>query len=205
MSNEYVIYPQPGVITKKSDPTFGQAISYAHLTDNDILVGVLRGGETAMYPIQDFTRGESPDRLEFDSGDEHYLIRELREEDGVWVSRYKTALPIEALEDLISGDTMTDLPLGSTEKITAYALDDSSFVVGLTYANADGTYTRADGEWVQSPDDDTTFDGMISMEIDPDKADDYVDLYDRNFVSVVDTETYESVAPEEPDLESAVS
>ena len=124
------------------------------------------------------------------------MIRDLREEDGVWMSRYKISLPIEALEQLTrqTGGTVN-------ETLTAYALDDSAYLVGLSYTNDMGQWARINGDWVLLSPEDDTFSDTIVLEINMDMSSEFLDLYDNNFVTVTDAEKYEvadaEVAPTE--------
>lgn len=117
-----------------------------------------------------------------------YTVRELRDNDGLWLSRYSISLPEDALGALIEIGGQVDL----NEQMVAVATDDSPYVVGLLYSNASGTYARQDGQWVKVAENDHTYDSMVPMALDPKRSDEFVKLYDDNYVSVSDAQAFEA-------------
>lgn len=117
-----------------------------------------------------------------------YTVRELRDNDGIWLSKYGILLPEDALSALIEIGGQVDL----NEQLVAVATDDSPYVVGLLYRNANGTYARQDGQWVKVAENDHTYDSMVPMHIDPSRSKDFVVLYDENYVSVSDAQEFEA-------------
>ena len=195
MENKYLIFPSYGVLTEIGSPDFGIPIQSAY-TVGDTITTVNADGTETPYDAENVSEERKTGRIVFKANDTEYRIRELREDDGYWMSKYKTLLPISALELLIkpqSKDTGMDIttPEDVTESITAYASDSSVYVLGLIYENTLGRWLRVDGDWSLMAEDDMTFLDAIVIEIDPDRADEYIDMYDNNYVTITDTENYE--------------
>lgn len=190
----YPAFPYFAVLTVADNSAPAQGILAASIKENRKGVTViLPHGVSQNFVTNDITLDQNADRLEFVSDDTTYRIRELRDSDGAWLSEYHIDLPVEALPALISEgeDVNTD------ETLDAFATDDSVYIVGLVYTNAEGQWSRVDGDWVLLAPDDRTFDGAVVIEIDPERGSEYLDLYDENFVTVTDTEEYESAESEE--------
>lgn len=180
----FPVYPGVGALTRANDKTYARATRAAFSFDNGITITFADGTEE-VFPSTDVSVGKSTGRITFTAGDAQYRIRELRETDGLWLSKYKMSLPVEALEQLtIKGGTVE-------ETLQAFALDDSAYVVGVVYTSSLGRWSRIDGDWVLITPDDDTFSGMVVMDLDPDQSTQFIDLYDRNFVSVTDAEKFE--------------
>lgn len=155
----------------------------------------LPDGSETEYADADITRNPDTGRLEITTPDGTYLLRELRETDGLWVSKYKTVLPIEALENLAKR-MRERAEMNADETLYAYAIDDSPYVVGLGYSDGDDRYSRVDGDWVELEDDTFSNEGIIAIPIDPSRADEYIKLFDENYVTVTDTEDFEAPTQE---------
>jgi hypothetical protein len=199
------IFPKIGAfIIRGENPdeyvTYGASTK---LMDDGLTYVVLhfQGGEERYLPVMDdlLTINENTGTIEFRSTTVDYTIREFREEDGYWISSLRMPLPVSVMENMLDslnkGILMDDM---QDEKLIAYAFDDSLYVVGLVYLNSMGRWVRSEGDWVLMGVDDDTFKDAVVMEIDPEKADEYVDLYDANYVPVSDTEDFELVEDEEP-------
>jgi len=196
MTSNFPLYPSPGVMINKSDQTY-EPIKRADLDQDSGTITVRKAPSgSEEYSTDGHTPGRGADTIEFESNGSQYVIRPIRSEDGYWLSDLHTSIPIDALMDKVTGDNMN-------ETLTAYMLDDSPYVVGLVYHTDNGDYSREDGMWVQlSPDDDLfSNDDVYSADIDPSKADEFINLYDDNYVSVDDLTDYES-ADSEPEEDS---
>lgn len=158
-------------------------------------------GVTSVFPVgpDTLTIDEKTGTIEFRAQGVDYTIREFREEDGYWVSALHMPLSVPILEGLVENvrnkNNMAMIPSAGVttpeEKLFAYAFDDSLYIVGLVYANDMGRWLRVDADWVLLDPNDDTFNNAEVIEIDPEKADEYVDLYDANYVPVSDTEDFE--------------
>lgn len=128
-----------------------------------------------------------------------YLVRDLRESDGQWLSRFRTSIPVDAikgridlLEESAKMAAVANFVNVPEETLIAYAPEDSAYVVGLVYSNGLGSWIRIGGDWVLLGATDTTFQNMYALNIDSEKADEYISLFDSNYITVSDTEGYES-------------
>lgn len=191
------VFTEPGVLTRDDDPKYHQAVSGVYATPNNLVVG-MPGVEPVNFPSDNITVNGTTGRLSFISSDTPYRVRELREDDGEWLSKYKTLLPLEALGAIVGpmnkGDDVdtTSGPDPLSESLDAFSLEDSVYVVGLVYTNNAGRWIRVDGDWVLMSPTDDTYDDMVVTTIDPDRADEFVQMYDNNFVTVEDAEHYEA-------------
>ncbi len=126
-------------------------------------------------------------RLVFVSSKKSHIWRPFREADGAWVSRYRVALPTDAIIGAINfGGEMP-----SVEALDAYTSDDAPYVLGVVYSNPQGRWVRNSGRWVSLAQDDDTYADMNKIVIAPDKSKDFLSVYDRNFVTVSDASEYE--------------
>ena len=194
----FPVFPGKGVLTRDDNPNYAKAVLSADSTPGGIIIA-MPGISPVTYPTTDVTTDPDTDRISFISSQTPYRIRELREDDGSWLSNYQTFLPLTALEALMepqkAGDMATpdvnfDMP---DESLDAFAYDDSVYVVGLLYTNGAGRWSRQDGVWVGLSPNDNTFEDpdMIVIEIDPTKANQFIAMYDQNYVTVTDAENYE--------------
>lgn len=199
-NESYPAFPGQGVLTRADNADYVQAVTNAVSTKDGLVVG-MPGVSPVTFPTSDLTVDQTTGRLRFTSADTPYKIRELREDDGSWLSKYKTLLPLPSVGALIgsgfTGDYQMAAPnddssLGD-ETLDAFSTSDSPYIVGVLYTNAAGRYAREDGAWVLLAPDDDTFsdDDLATIQIDPDRADDFLDAYDQNYISVEDAAQYE--------------
>ena len=182
-----LIYARFGALTSKGQPPVAISAVYA---SEDLKKLVFEGNTDSdkVWAVNKLNIFPLSGTIYFRSKGAEYVVRELRDNDGLWLSKYGVSLPEEALGELIQ----IGGHVGSGEQFTAVATEESPYVVGLLYHNSGGTYSRQDGFWVQLAENDTTFDSMIPIGIDPEKANAFLKLYDKNYVSVSDAEAYES-------------
>jgi hypothetical protein len=190
-NSSYPLWKGLGVLTSEAGTP--QAIWGARTNDKRTSLDVTtKHGDVVTYAPADITVEDRTARIEFVSGDTIYRIREPREADGSWLSVMKTDLPVEALRAFANqGENMNP-----EETLDAFALPDSAYIVGLVYSNATGQWSRVDGDWILLSPGDTTFEGMEVITIDPERAQAYIGLYDKHFVTVTNTEQYESANPQ---------
>ncbi len=192
MASERIVFPLVGVLLDPVGTPTATAIKWASFdSDKKIIKVKHHSGKIEQFKVSRLTQSSSTDRIEFISNDVRYRIRELRETDGIWLSPLKTPLPVSVLEDYVTkGDKM------NPESLTAYVLEDSPYVVGLVYYGSAGAYVRTDGDWLLLSPSDETFTGsnLLGVDIDPDRANEFIELYDGNFVSVTDLDKYESAS-----------
>lgn len=197
MASEYPLLSVPGVLLRMTEePTWIAIRKASQDFDSNKVTVVHQNGEAEVLDTEGITNVVSTDTIEFESGGIKHIIRHLREPDGVWLSDYKTDVPVDALESIIiGGDSTVD------ENMTAYVMDDSPYVIGLVYSVDGRRYVRL-GEWVLLSPDDNSFgaDNILSVDINPEMAKAFVKLYDKNYVSVADLSEYESVDSGLPEL-----
>lgn len=180
----FPVYPGVGALTRANDTTYARATRAAFSFDDGITISFADGTEE-VFTSADVSVGKNTGRITFTAGDAQYRIRELRETDGLWLSKYKMPLPVEVLEQLTAeGETVE-------ETLQAYALDDSAYILGVVYTSALGRWSRIEGDWVLLSPTDETFSDMIVLDLDADQSTQFLDLYDRNFVTVTDAEKFE--------------
>jgi len=195
-------FPGQGVLTRTDDPEFALPVREAWSIPGALRVSHPVVGDVE-YKTGDVSIDGTTGRIAFTTDGAPYGIRELREDDGSWLSAYKTLLPLSALESLVgrvgSGETVAnpedDLNTPD-ETLDAYATDDSPYVVGVLYTNNAGRWARQGGDWVLLGANDTTFESDEDTDfqvipIDPDKADQFLNDYDQNYISVDDVSKYE--------------
>lgn len=199
-----VIYGNYGVLSGQGRAPVG--ISEARISDDGKTLSFDGNlDSTEKWPVTKLNIFQRSGTMYFRSKGVEYTVRELRDNDGLWLSKYGVLLPEEALSALIKIGGHVD----SNEQFMAVATDDSPYIVAVTYSNGNGTFSRQDGQWIKLAENDTTFDSMIPMPVDPSKVKDFLDLYDHNFVSVSDAQKYESpenkdgVAPQDRPAEEA--
>lgn len=199
-----VVYGNYGVLTSQGQPP--RAISEARVSGSPKVLTFDGNLDTSeRWPVTKLNIFQRSGTMYFRSNGVEYTVRELRDNDGLWLSKYGVLLPEEALTALIQIGGYVD----SNEQFMAVATEDSPYIVATLYSNGSGTYSRQDGQWIKLAENDTTFDSMIPMAVDSSKAHEFLDLYDNNFVSVSDAQKYESpenkdgVAPQDRPAEEA--
>ena len=204
----YPLFSQPGVLAGRTSDGDVIVRGILFFGDNgDEMVAYHHDRPDSYYPLQreDLTVEQNTGRIRFSVNNTNYMVREFRESDGRYVSEYRTSLPTEALEKLmfsqmegnrvaITGGTPTmDI---APERLAAYAMDDSAYVLGLVYSVGGDRWVRIDDDWILMSPDDDTFSEMVVININPVKADDFIKLFDRNFVTVTTASKYEDTPPE---------
>lgn len=123
--------------------------------------------------------------------DVEYLIRELDQSDGLWMSRYKTELPIPVLQKMLitkssrmigilSKTELPDLPL-EFEALYIYYRPDSERVSAIIYMSSYGVFTRNDADWQDVNLNIPELQDLTTEDVDPEKAEELINLYDENF------------------------
>lgn len=184
MTTSTPLRSEPGVITAPGEePKFAAALLTNEKETEVQLIGA-DGVET--IKVARIDTDPNSDRLVLVTKKAKYNWRPIREADGIWISSLQVPIPIEAIPTIaVSGDTM------AKEILSAFSDGDSPYVLGVTYETADGSWVRSGGTFLPVAGDDTTYDTMDRIIIDPMKAKDFLDLYDRNYVTVSDATGYE--------------
>lgn len=186
MSNFSPLRAEPGVLTAAGeDPRFAASIL---VDDSESEIKIVGPDGVETLKIARIEQDGNSARLVLSTKKSKYNWRPLREADGVWISQLHIPLPVEALPSIATGETV------ATEVLSAYSSGDSPYVLGVTYETADGSWVRSGGQFLPISGDDTTYADMDRIVIEPAKAKDFLDLYDRNYVTVSDAIGYEAIA-----------
>lgn len=127
------------------------------------------------------------DRLVLVTNKVKYTWRPLREADGIWATEFRTPLPVEAIIEIATGDPV------DPKTLSAYSSGDSPYVLGVVLETPDGQWVRSGGTFLPMSVDDTTYADMERIAIDPSRADEFLELYDKNYVTVSDAVAFETL------------
>lgn len=185
MSNFSPLRSEPGVITAPGEPPRYVAALLVNDSESEVKV-VTPDGVDSIKVARIDPDGNSA-RLILVTNKVKYSWRPLREADGIWLSALKVPLPVEAIPGIASGEMMTEL-------LSAFSSGDSPYVLGVVLETADGRWVRSGGQFLPMAGDDTTFADMDRIDIDPARAEEFLDLYDRNYVTVSDASGYEAIS-----------
>lgn len=166
----------------------------AHDGDSAVSFDYWLSNDPTVFVESDITVEPFTGIIKFSTLEQDYYIRPLREEDGTWLSRFKTPLPVDALKSNIAkgleqGQVNED---GELLYATVFAGDD--VVVGLIYDNDFGKFARIGGEWILLSDAEPESEDMIVIPIDPDKADELITLFDSKILTISTIKPYEAAA-----------
>lgn len=178
---------EPGVITTPGqEPLFTAALLVNEKETQVRVVGVAGVDDINVSRIdQD---GNSA-RLVLVTKKVKYSWRPVREADGIWISKHAIPLPVEAIPGIaVSGDTV------AKEILSAFSDGDSPYVLGVVYETADGRWVRSSGSFLPIAGDDQTYSDMDRIVIEPAKSKEFLDLYDKNYVTVSDAAGFEAIA-----------
>lgn len=187
MSEYTTIRRVPGAITAPGVPPVYAAALLANEKNTE--VQIITGTGIQTMKIARIDSDGNSDRLVLVTNKVKYNWRPLREADGIWLSRMGVPLPVEALPGIATGEDVD-----TTELLIAYSSGDSPYVLGVVYETADGQWVRAGGEFLPMSSDDTTYADMDRIIIDPAKVKDFLDLYDKNYVTVSDAAGFEAIS-----------
>ncbi len=188
MSNLTTLRPEPGVITAPGqEPRYAASVL---VNDAETEVQVIGPDGVFTIPVSRIDQDGNSARLVLVAKTVKYNWRPLREADGIWLSKLGVPLPVEAIPGIATGDEV------STEVLSAYSSGDSPYVLGVVYETADGRWVRYGGSFLPMSGDDTTYADMDRVIIDPTKAKEFLDLYDKNYVAVSDALGYEDLGAE---------
>jgi hypothetical protein len=202
ISEGIVVFPRHGVLSRYGldEPSSNWYFQNSYFDPSDRL---LKFSSSKELPLNFEVAPEALEKnlenntISFQYRGYNYIIRGLREEDGLWISKYATRLPIEAIEQKIdqASESMimayTPKYNPTPELLVALAFPDSERIYGLMYSNSRGRWTRIDSEWVLMSPIDNSFEDSIGIPIAPNKADEYVDKYDSQRMTISSTEPYE--------------
>lgn len=131
-----------------------------------------------------------------------YLLRELDEEDGFWMSAYKTELPIPVLQQMIISKSRSVIEeitrfeisdeVPQFEAMYVYQGKDANRISAIIYMSSYGVYSRNDAEWNIVNLEVPELQNLYTEDVDPNKANELLNLYDDNlgFLSVKEAMKY---------------
>jgi hypothetical protein len=184
----------PAVLMSDAEPGLADVVVEYSVTRSKVLNLTMGDDSVQVFTIDRGSKVDLPGRIIFSSDNVLYKLRSFREEDGFHLSKYSILLPISVLEGLTKNKKGTFV---ENETLIAYVVDGSPFIAALVYRNAGaGSYLRVSGEWMSLSSASEDLDGLSSIEIDPATAEDFIELYDNNYVSIEDIGEYELESPE---------
>jgi hypothetical protein len=140
--------------------------------------------------------------VEFNSEEVSYLIRELDEEDGLWMSVYKTELPIPVLQQMIVTKSknviqqLTKIALPDTlpdfESLYIYYESDSDRLSTIIYMSSYGIFSRSEADWQDIDLNLPELQDLVTEDVSPANANALINLYDDNLgiVSLQEAKKY---------------
>jgi hypothetical protein len=216
MANE-TLFRTPRVVVLKpkdgSEPIVRVAMN-AVVTNGDELITLdyLANEEPTITISGEITNNKNTGIITFSDSTADYYIRPFRDEDGLWLSSLKTPLPVEALMQKIKWiqrNTMkifdgTSSDALQEETLSAFTYPGSTTIVGLLYNDTVGRWLRISGEWmlVNDVDDSMILDDAVFATIDSEKADEFIKLFDENYLNINKIDEYtQSFETEEAPVE----
>ncbi len=189
MADFKTLRSEPGALTAPGlDPKFAAAVL---VNEKETEVQIIGPNGVESIKVARIDQDANSGRLVLVTKQIKYNWRPIREADGIWISQHRIPLPIDAIPGIaVSGEIV------ATEMLSAFSDSDSPYVLGVVYETADGKWVRSGGQFLPIAGDDTTYDTMDRIIIDPAKSSDFLDLYDRNYVTVSDATGFESAASE---------
>ena len=147
--------------------------------------------------------------IEFSVGGTAYMIRDLLESDGEWISEYKTELPLvvlyqtiikqskPAIEKILGVELPDDTPM--FEAMYVYYLEGAEQITNLIYMSNFGTYARDDAGWIEADISTPAYQNLDTIEIDPKSADELIQTLDANtgIMTVAEANNYTSDSTQE--------
>lgn len=177
--------------------------------DENVVLALSASAGVIEYPYTKLNFSDAKLGASFEDANTIYAIRPIRESDGVWISHLETTLPGPVVA--AAAEELPDAPeegeaaveVSSAETLRAVALDDSPYIVGLVLSTDSGEWFRTGATWLSLATEDTLYsaEGTSSFEIDPARGNEFIDLYDKNYVSVSDAEAFAKEVSAEADAE----
>jgi hypothetical protein len=147
--------------------------------------------------------------VEFSVGGTAYMIRDLLESDGEWVSEYKTELPLvvlyqtiikqskPAIEKILGVELPDDTP--NFEAMYVYYLEGDEQITSLIYMSNFGIYARDDSNWIEADISTGAYQNLDTIEIDPNSADELIQTLDTNtgIMTVAEADRYAAKSTQE--------
>jgi hypothetical protein len=171
----------------------------AHQGDGIVTIDYWMGNDPSFEVVSDITTDKNTGIIKFSTLSSDYTVRELREEDGIWLSFYRIPLPVSVLKQNLKR-IMEKNPMAEDADIPAESLYACVFagddvVIGVLYDNGQGNYARVGGDWVLMNDTDPAFDDIIAVPINPEMSDQFLEVYDTKVLTLARLKPFE-ITPE---------
>lgn len=141
-------------------------------------------------PVESLTVVGLTGYAEFTANGTTYLLRELDEEDGLWMSIYKTELPIPVLQQMIIAKSRNQIEkltnfglpesLPEFEALYVYYEPNSERLSAIIYMSSYGIFTRNDADWQDINLNLPELQNLTTEDVAPEKANALINLYDSN-------------------------
>lgn len=180
-----VLYAGIGILERTDEPTEPLAISYAvEKEDGDIEVEYVDGSRESFPPKQGSLVSYTYGVVLFNTEDgEEYVIRQVSDLDGEWISELKIPLPVIALQYLLlkPEETIEMAYLADElEKLIALKSPDNDNIISMMYLNRYGAFVRINESWVSIAPVDSSLEGTVPFTVNADTAQEFVDMYDKD-------------------------
>lgn len=186
MTDFTALRTSPGVITAPGVEPVYTPVLLANAKETAIQYLTDEGVES--IKVARIDHDPNSDRLVLVTNKVKYTWRPVREADGIWATEFKIPLPVEAITEILTGDPLIE------KILSAYSSGDSPYVLGVVFETADGQWVRSGGTFIPMSPDDTTYADMDRIVIDPVRSKEFLDLYDKNYVTVSDAAAYETIS-----------
>jgi len=190
-----IFYAGLGVLERVDEPTEPLAIKYAVETqDGNIEVEYVDETQESFPPkqgsIEQYTYGVV---LFSTEAGEEYVIRQVTDLDGEWISQLKIPLPVVALQYLLiqPEETLKMAYLeDELEKLIALKSPESDDIISIMYLNRYGAFVRINESWISIAPIDTSLDGTVPFNVKADTAEEFITMYDSDALSYEQAQEY---------------
>jgi hypothetical protein len=157
------------------------------------------GNDPNFQVISDITTDKNTGIIKFSTLSSDYTVRELREEDGIWLSYYRIPLPVSVLKQNLKRITEKN-PMAAdadapVEELYACVFAGDDVVIGVIYDNEKGRYARVGGDWVLLTDSEPAFEDVIAVPINSELSDQFLEIYDTKVLTLGTLKPFE-ITPE---------
>lgn len=180
-----ILYAGIGILERTDEPTEPLAISYAvEKEDGDIEVEYVDGSRESFPPKQGSLVSYTYGVVLFSTEDgEEYVLRQVSDLDGEWISELKIPLPVITLQYLLlkPEETIEMAYLADElEKLIALKSPDNDNIISMMYLNRYGAFVRINESWVSIAPVDSSLEGTVPYTVNADTAQEFVDMYDND-------------------------
>lgn len=183
-----ILYLGLGILERTDEVSEPQAINLAVVTNDDNVVVQYLDDSQESFPVKQGSIEPYVVGIVLFSTDdgEEYVIREVTDLDGTWVSKYKLELPLLTLKDLLEKpevDMQMPYLENENEKLIAVKSPEDDNILSVMYLNNYGAFARINETWVSVSPADTSLEGTEPFNVKVDTAQDFIDLYDSGDVT----------------------